>query len=115
MTLRELYLRLKEMAEGSSVVIERDSVQTELGSRYNIKQAEMQAHGELAKAAVNYVKKSMVAYLDAKNSLKWILGVIRSSGVRGQLLLNVFEELANYGERRRWEEALDACKKRDYI
>jgi len=57
----------------------------------------------------------MIAYLDGKNSLKWILGVIRSSGVRGQLLLKVFEEVANYGERRRWEEALEACKKRNYI
>jgi len=57
----------------------------------------------------------MIAYLDGKNSLKWILGVIRSSGVRGQLLLKVFEELGNYGERRRWEEALEACKKRNYI
>jgi hypothetical protein len=75
----------------------------------------MQAHGELAKAAINYVKKSMVAYLDGKNGLKWILGVIRSSGVRGQLLLKVFEELATYGERKRWEEALEACKTRNYL
>ncbi len=57
----------------------------------------------------------MIAYLNSKNSLKWILGVIRSSGVRRQLLLMVFEETASYGERRRWEEALEACKKRNYI
>ena len=115
MTLKELYLRLKAMAEGTSVVMERDPIQAESRTRSNIKQAEMQAHGELAKAAVNYVKKSMIAYLDGKNSLNWMLGVIRSSGVRGQLLLKVFEELGNYGERRRWEEALEACKKKEFI
>ncbi len=38
---------------------------------------------ELAVAALNYVKRSMTAYLDGKKNLNWIIGVIRSSGVRG--------------------------------
>ncbi len=57
----------------------------------------------------------MIAYLDGKKELKWIVGVIKSSGVRGQLLLNVFEELATYGDRRRWEEVLDACKRKGFF
>ncbi len=54
----------------------------------------------------------MIAYLDGKNSLKWILGVIRSSGVRGDLLMRVFKELESYGDRKLWEEALDAYKRK---
>jgi len=50
--------------------------------------------------------------LDGKNSLKWILGVIRSSGVRGDLLMHVFMELESYGDRKLWEEALDAYKRK---
>ncbi|MDK2384277.1 MAG: hypothetical protein QI199_05655, partial [Candidatus Korarchaeota archaeon] len=43
--------------------------------------------GELARASINYVKRSMIAYLDGKKNLNWILGVIRSSGLRGELLM----------------------------
>ena len=57
----------------------------------------------------------MAAYLDGKKNLSWIIGVIRSSGVRGQLLMRVFEELKDYGDRRRWEEALDACRRKGII
>ncbi|HIE22976.1 MAG TPA: hypothetical protein EYP68_01960 [Candidatus Korarchaeota archaeon] len=115
MTLRELYLRLKEMVEGTPTRIRRDSAQTERRTWLDVEHAEMHVHDELARAAINYVKKSMVAYLDGKKGLKWMLGVIRSSGVRGGLLLKVFKELESYGDSRLWKEALEACRKRGYL
>lgn len=116
MTLRELYIKLKELAGGTSRETPRDmSGPSARAKRGNRSYGRSRVQDELARAAVNYVKKSMIAYLDGKKGLKWIVGVIKSSAVRGQLLLSVFEELATYGDRKRWEEALDTCKRRNYL
>ncbi len=38
-----------------------------------------------------------------------------SSGVRGELLTRVFRELEGYGDRKRWEEALEECERRGLL
>ncbi len=112
MTLRELYIRLKKMGESEAP----SEIHTG-GSRAARSEQRTSApvNEELAVAALNYVKRSMAAYLDGKKNLNWIIGVIRSSGVRGQLLTRVFEELKDYGDRMRWEEALEACRRKELI
>lgn len=107
MTLRDLYLRMKEMREKKPM---------ERKKKVKVPRSEgREDSGELAKASMNYVKKSMIAYLDGKKNLNWILGVIRSSGLRGELLMRVFEELESYGRKDRWERALEACRKRGML
>ena len=107
MTLRDLYLRMKEMRGEKTTGRERKAKVSRPGSRED--------SGELIRASTNYVKRSMIAYLDGKKNLNWILGVIRSSGLRGELLMRVFEELESYGRRDRWERALEACRKKGML
>ncbi|MDK2371897.1 MAG: hypothetical protein QI197_00705 [Candidatus Korarchaeota archaeon] len=109
MTLRDLYLKMKEMGEGKP--LEREKKVKAQATRSEGKEYS----GELAKASINYVKRSMIAYLDGKKNLNWILGVIRSSGLRGELLMRVFEELESYGRKDRWERALEACRKKKML
>ncbi len=112
MTLRELYLKLKKMSESEAP----SEMQThESRAARSEERTSALINEELAVAALNYVKRSMAAYLDGKKNLNWIIGVIRSSGVRGQLLMRVFEELKDYGDKRRWEEALEACRRKGMI
>ncbi len=114
MTLRELYLRMREMSEPSGGEHEAPE-RRERKQRPGPSRKSVEERSELAQAALKYVKRSMAAYLDGKKGLKWILGVVRSSGVRGELLMRVFEELESYGDRRRWEEALEACRRRGLL
>ncbi len=60
-------------------------------------------------------KSSMTAYLDSKKNLDRILGVIRGSGLRRELLMRVFEELESYGRKDRWERALEACRRKKML
>ncbi|MHA1608528.1 MAG: hypothetical protein ACTSUJ_00810 [Candidatus Njordarchaeales archaeon] len=57
----------------------------------------------------------MIAYLDGKKNLNWILGVIRSAGLRGEPLMRIFKELESYGRKDRWEKALEACRKKGML
>ena len=107
MTLRDLYVRMKEMREEKPMERKREVKVPRPESKGD--------SGELIKASTNYVKKSMIAYLDGKKNLNWILGVIRSSGLRGEPLMRVFEELESYGRRDRWERALEACRKKEML
>ena len=60
----------------------------------------------------NYAQNSLMAFLKGKKNLNWIIGVIISSGVRGERLKGVFDELANYGDRLRFQQAKEACEDR---
>jgi len=67
----------------------------------------------------NYVKKSLMTFLeggkytkDKKSlSLKWIISVIKSSGIRREKLKEIFGELKNYGDTRLFKLVLEKCKK----
>ena len=58
----------------------------------------------------NYAERSLIAFLEGKKNLNWIVGVIRSSGVRGERLLGVFNRLANHRDKPRYQQAFLACK-----
>jgi len=73
------------------------------------------AWSERFKHAYHVRREIYVVYLDCKKGLKWILGVIRSSRVRGELLIGVFRELESYGDKGLWEKALEACRKMGFL
>ncbi len=68
--------------------------------------------GEI-RASPEYVKGVIRGYLRGKGSMNWVMGVIRSSGIRGTMLKSIMEELR--------EEGYDAgelegeCRKRGFI
>jgi len=65
----------------------------------------------------NYAKKSLRAFLEGGKysekpmTLNWITAVITSSGVRGDKLREVFNELRDYGDRERFISVLERCEK----
>lgn len=62
-----------------------------------------------------YAKNSLEAFLRGSQGLAWIVGVIRSSGVRGQALGNLFRGLQGYGDPVRFRNAYQACRERGWL
>jgi hypothetical protein len=62
-----------------------------------------------------YALKSLMAFLDGEQTLNWIIGAIRESGVRDQRLAEIFERLDGYGDPERYQEALSACREQGWI
>ena len=65
MALRDLYLRMKEMREEKPM--ERRKKKAKVS-----RPESREDTGELIRASTNYVKRSMIAYLDGKKNLNWI-------------------------------------------
>jgi len=71
----------------------------------------------------NYAKKSLITFLeDGKytkdkkpRSLNWIIGIIKSSGVKEEKLKKIFSELENYGDRDLFKLVLEKCKKESLL
>ena len=65
----------------------------------------------------NYAKKSLMAFWEGEKyskepmTLNWIIAVITSSGVRGDKLREIFNELRDYGDRGRFISVLERCEK----
>jgi len=53
--------------------------------------------------------------LEDKKNLNWAVGMVRSSGVRGPRLIEIFENLKNYGNPARYQEALAACREQGWL
>jgi hypothetical protein len=66
-------------------------------------------------AAENYARCSLMAFLDGKQNLNWIVGIIRSSGVRGQQLEEVFKRLQGYGNQERLRQVREQCRKEGWL
>ena len=62
-----------------------------------------------------YARGTLQAFLDGKKNLNWIVGVIRSSGMRGQRLSEIFERQKGYGNSERYREALSACHEQGWL
>lgn len=62
-----------------------------------------------------YAQNSLRAYLEGAKTLNWIIGVIRSSGVRGNRLVDVFDRLRGYGDSVRYLEAKRACEDQGWM
>jgi hypothetical protein len=63
----------------------------------------------------NYARGALRAFLEGKKNLNWAVGMIRSSGVRGQRLAKIFKNLENYGNPVRYYEALSACREQHWL
>lgn len=57
-----------------------------------------------------YAQGCLRAFLDGKKNLKWIVGTIVKSGVRGEELRGVFNGLIGFGDRSRFEQVRKACE-----
>lgn len=66
-------------------------------------------------AARNFARGALMAFLENTKNLNWLLGMIRSSGIRGPKLVDIFESLRNYGNRQRYEEAVAACREQGWL
>lgn len=62
-----------------------------------------------------YAQNSLRAYLEGAKTLNWIIGVIGSSGVRGNRLVEVFDRLRGYGDQVRYLEAKRACEDQGWM
>ena len=63
----------------------------------------------------NYARNSLRAYLEGEKNINWAVGVVRSSGVRGQALAEIFDYLKNYSETVRYKEVYSACKNLEWL
>lgn len=66
-------------------------------------------------AARNYVSKSLRTFLEGRQNLKWLLGVIRGSGVEHTTLVEIFGNLRDHGNTRRYDEAEQACRQESLL
>lgn len=64
---------------------------------------------------IRYALGSLQAFLEGKKNLNWVLGVIRSSGVRGRRLYNIFDSLKGYGNSERYHAAISACREQGWF
>lgn len=62
-----------------------------------------------------YACGSLRAFLEGKQNLNWIIGVIESSGVRGRGLSEIFEGQKGYGNSERYREAFSACRDQGWL
>ena len=62
-----------------------------------------------------FARGAIRAFLENKNSINWVLSMIESSGVRDRELSQIFQELREYGNPERYNEALPACQDRGWL
>jgi hypothetical protein len=62
-----------------------------------------------------YARNSLRAYLEGKKNPNWAVGVVKSSGVRGQALVEIFDYLKGYSETVRYKEVFSACRKLGWL
>ena len=63
-----------------------------------------------------YVRGSMDCFMRGEKNLNWIVGIIRSSGIRKDILKNLFSIYhENYAEKPRFQELEKKIKELDYI
>jgi len=70
---------------------------------------------DLETTTKNYAKKSLMAFLKGEKTINWIIGVIKSSGIRREKLKVIFDRLQNYGDKKRFNLALEKCKEQGLI
>jgi hypothetical protein len=56
-----------------------------------------------------------MAFLEGAKNLNWIVGTIRSSGLRGDRLAEVFDGLRHCGDQGRHAEAEAACRRQGWL
>jgi hypothetical protein len=66
-------------------------------------------------AVRNYVRKSLMAFLEGEQSLNWIVGVIRSSGMRGFPLQQILNRYEQYGDPERFYLTVETCRENGWL
>ena len=66
-------------------------------------------------AVRNYVRKSLMAFLEGEQSLNWIVGVIRSSGMRGFPLQQILNRYKQYGDPERFYFTVETCRENGWL
>lgn len=77
----------------------------------------------LEASARRYAEKSLMAFLEAgayskdhkPKSFSWVIGIIQSSGVRGQELLSIFQRHRGYGDITRFQQAFEESQRRGWL
>ena len=62
-----------------------------------------------------YTKKSLMAFLEGEKNLDWIIGAIRSSGLTGEKLQKIFDEMRDYSSNERYLIVHQKCKKEEIL
>ena len=70
---------------------------------------------DLQQTIYNQVRKSLMAYLEGKKNLNWILGIIKSTNIDQKDLLQIFENLNAYGDHDKYSEAYSSCKEQGLL
>ena len=67
----------------------------------------------------NVARGALRDFIEGKKNLNWVVGMIRSAGVRGPRLVGVFKNLKDYvkdyGDTARYDEALAACREQGWL
>ncbi len=66
-------------------------------------------------AAENYARKCLIAFVEGKQTLNWIRGVIRRSGLRGRALEEVFQRLQGFGDQDRLQQVRERCQREGWF
>lgn len=66
-------------------------------------------------ATRNYARGALRAFLEGTITINQAVGMIRSSGVRGAMLVDVFKNLKGYGEAIAHSEVLALCREQGWL
>lgn len=72
----------------------------------------MVKRSDVEKSTKRFAKKSLMAFLEGEKNLNWIAGVVKSSGVKGEKLKEIFDGLKGYGDMARYQQAYQECRER---
>jgi hypothetical protein len=62
------------------------------------------------KATYNYARGALRAFVKGKITINQAIGMVKSAGVRGSRLAEIFQHLQGYGDSNRYNEALNNCR-----
>jgi len=66
-------------------------------------------------AARSFIRGALITYLDGKESLNWLIDVLRGIGIRGPKLIAIFEDHKDYGDPERHQKAHAACQEQGWF
>ncbi len=66
-------------------------------------------------AVENHARKCLMAFVEGKQTLNWIIGILRRSGLRGRALEEVFQRLQGFGDQDRLQQVREQCQKEGWF
>jgi len=71
--------------------------------------------GNVEKATRNYARGALRAFIEGTITINQAVGMVRSAGVRGNRLDEIFQHLRGYGNPDRYQEAFDKCRQQGLL